>query len=187
MHQSKSHKSNEIINHEYILQKELREALKEPLGSLILNDNLTYDEIKRHLNKSEMIITVGDATTERLIRLGIIPSIQIVDGREMRAKRALPLSKMESQIKASNPAGRISREALNALSSAIKARKPIRIVIDGEEDLLTLPSIALAPYGSSVLYGQPKKGIVIIKVDRASKRMAISFMNKMITRNFADQ
>jgi len=180
-------KSNEIIDHEYVLTEELREELKEPLGLLIPNDKLTYEEIKRHIDKSDMIITVGDATTERLIQLGIIPSIQIVDGREMRVKRALPLSKMENQLKASNPAGHISREALRALLSATEAKKPIRIVIDGEEDLLALPSIALSPDGASILYGQPKRGIVIIKVNRASKRIAMSFMNRMIVKNPTDQ
>ena len=187
MHQRKSYRGKEIIDHDYILTEELREVLKEPLGPLIPNDNLTYEEIKSHIDKSKMIITVGDATTERLIQLGIIPSVQIVDGREMRVKRALPLSKIENQIKASNPAGHVSREALMALSSAMKAKKPIRIVIDGEEDLLTLPSVALSPDGTSVLYGQPKRGIVIIKVNRESKRMAISFMNRMIVKNSTDQ
>ncbi|MCP8307993.1 MAG: DUF359 domain-containing protein [archaeon] len=186
MYQSKRYRSKEIIEHDYILTEELREALKEPLGLLIPNDKLTYEEIKRHIDKSEMIITVGDATTERLIQLSIIPSVQIVDGREMRVNRA-PLSSMENQIKASNPAGHISREALMALSSAMKAKKPIRIVIDGEEDLLTLPSVALSPNGTSVLYGQPKRGIVIIKVNRASKRMVISLMDRMIVKDFADQ
>ncbi|MGQ9468833.1 MAG: GTP-dependent dephospho-CoA kinase family protein [Nitrososphaerales archaeon] len=184
MYRNKRHKSKEIIYHEYVLTEELREVLKEPLGLLISNDNLTYEEIKRHIGKSEMIITVGDATTERLIQLGIIPSIQIVDGKEMRVKRALPLSSVEDLIRAQNPAGHISKEALMALSSAIKAKKPVRVVIDGEEDLLTLPSVALSPDGTTVLYGQPKKGIVIIKVNRVSKRKAISYMNKMIVKDF---
>jgi uncharacterized protein (UPF0218 family) len=180
MCKSKNQKVNEIINHEYILTEELREVLKKPLGLLISNDNLTYDKIERHLDKSKVIITVGDATTEKLIQLGIIPSVQIVDGKEMRAKRALPPTKMEIEIKASNSAGQISKEALMALSSALKSKKPVRIVINGEEDLLTLPSVALSPYGSSVLYGQPKEGIVIIKVNRESKKMAISFMSMMV-------
>jgi uncharacterized protein (UPF0218 family) len=179
--------NNEIIDHEYILTEELSEELKEPLGILIPNDKLTYEEIRRHTDKSVMIITVGDATTERLIQLGIIPSIQIVDGREMRVKRTLPLLTIGNQIKASNPAGHISKEALITLSSAMKAKKPVRIVIDGEEDLLALPSIALSPDGTSVLYGQPKRGIVIIKVNRESRRMAISFMNRMIVQNSTDQ
>lgn len=175
-------KVNEIINYEYILTDELREVLKKPIGFLIPNDNLTYNKIMQYIDKNKMIITVGDATTERLVQLGIIPSIQIVDGKEMRVSRPIQLTKMENEIKASNPAGKISKEALIALSSALKSKKPVRIFVDGEEDLLTLPCIALSPYGTFVLYGQPKEGIVIIKVNEESKRMAISFMNKMIVK-----
>ncbi|MEM3437882.1 MAG: DUF359 domain-containing protein [Nitrososphaerales archaeon] len=187
MHKSKCEKFNEILNYEYILTDELRELLKKPIGFLISNENLTYNEIKHYIDENGIIITVGDATTERLIQLGIIPSIQIVDGKEMRANRPLPLVKMDNEIKALNPAGRISKEALIAISSALKANKPVRIVIDGEEDLLTLPCIVLSPYGSSVLYGQPKEGIVIIKVSKASKRMAISFMKKMMAKSSSNK
>ncbi|MEM3382761.1 MAG: DUF359 domain-containing protein [Nitrososphaerales archaeon] len=187
MHKSKHSKFNEIVNHEYILTDELRELLKKPIGFLISNENLTYNEIKSHIGKKGMIITVGDATTERLIQLGIIPSIQIVDGKEMRASRPLPSVKIDNEIKAPNPAGRISKEALMALSSALRANKPVRIVIDGEEDLLALPCIALSPCGSSVLYGQPKEGVVIIKVNKVSKRMAISFMKKMMIKSSFDE
>jgi hypothetical protein len=181
--QSKSLKKRDITKHEYVLTDELRRFLKEPLGLLIPNDKLTYEEIISHTNESKMIITVGDATTERLIRLGITPSIQVVDGREMRIKRDLPLSKIKAQVRVSNPAGHISKEALMMLSSAIRAKKPFRLIVDGEEDLLSLPSVALFPNGTFVLYGQPKKGIVIVKVNRDSRRMVISLLNKMVKRD----
>ncbi|MCP8311221.1 MAG: GTP-dependent dephospho-CoA kinase family protein [Candidatus Methylarchaceae archaeon HK02M1] len=180
MRRTRHIKSTDIIKYEYILTEELREVLKEPLGLLVSNDSLTYEEIARHIDKSEIVVTVGDATTERLISLGVVPSVQIVDGREMRIERDLPISKIETQLKASNPAGQISRESLMALSTAIKARKPVRIIIDGEEDLLTLPTIALFPNCTSVLYGQPGRGAVIIKVDQRSREMAISFLDKMV-------
>lgn len=186
MNKDKRRKSNEVTDHEYVLTEELREALKEPLGLLIPDDKSTNEEIRRHIGRSNMLITVGDATTERLIQLGIIPTIQIVDGKEMRVKRTFPLSSMENQLKASNPAGHISKEALMILSSAMKAKKPVRIVIDGEEDLLALPAIALSPDGTYVLYGQPKRGIVVIKVNGESKRMAILFMDRMIVKDVTD-
>jgi len=173
-------RKNEVIKYEYVLTEELREVLKEPLGLLVSNNRLTYEEIVSHINKDKIVVTVGDATTERLISLGIVPSIQIVDGREMRIARDLPISHIKTQLKASNKAGCISWESIMVLSSAIKAKKPVRIIIEGEEDLLVLPVIALFPHYTSVLYGQPRRGLVIIKVDRKSREMAISLIDKMI-------
>ena len=44
-----------------------------------------------------------------------------------------------------------------------------KIVINGEEDLLALPAVLFAPEGSFVVYGQPKEGVVVIKVTAEKK------------------
>ena len=42
--------------------------------------------------------------------------------------------------------------------------KTIRIEVDGEEDLATLPAIFLAPNRDvTIIYGLPDKGVVIVK------------------------
>ena len=43
------------------------------------------------------------------------------------------------------------------------------IVVDGEEDLLALPSILFAPINTHVLYGQPNAGLVIVSVTESLK------------------
>jgi len=43
----------------------------------------------------------------------------------------------------------------------------VRIVVDGEEDLATLPALVAAPRGSSVVYGQPGDGMVHVAVIEA--------------------
>jgi len=183
MDRNKHSRISDIIRHGYILTEKLREVLKEPLGLLVLNNELTYEKIVHRIDKSGLIVTVGDATTHRLINLGIIPSIQIVDGREMRFPRSLPISIIKTELRASNPAGHISRDSLRVLSTAIKAIKPVRIIVDGEEDLLVLPAIVFFPNCTSILYGQPRRGMVIIKVNQNSKEMAISIINKMIVKS----
>ena len=171
-----------ILKNEYIITNELRKILREPLGLLVSDDRVTYEEIVRQINKDAMIVTVGDATTERMISLGFIPSIQIVDGKEMRIERILPISTIKTELRASNPAGHITRDSIIVLSSARNAEKPVRIIVDGEEDLLVLPVLALFPNHTSIFYGQPEKGIVVVKVNQRSREMAISLMERMITR-----
>ena len=39
------------------------------------------------------------------------------------------------------------------------------ILVDGEEDLATIPAILLSPLGTTVYYGQPNKGLVEVKID----------------------
>ena len=43
------------------------------------------------------------------------------------------------------------------------------LVVDGEEDLLALPSILFAPLNAYVLYGQPNEGIVVVSVTESLK------------------
>ena len=53
------------------------------------------------------------------------------------------------------------------------------IVVDGEEDLLALPAIALAPLTSVILYGQPDEGLVIVKVDEGIRSIATKMLGSL--------
>ncbi len=46
------------------------------------------------------------------------------------------------------------------------------VMVEGEEDLLTLVAVVLAPLGSLVAYGQPDRGIVIVVVSDVEKSLA---------------
>ena len=112
---------------------------------------------------------MGDRVTETLYALGRTPDVQIVDGVERRKKREAPRVPFASLLKASNPAGTLTVESIRAVKSALAGRKPVRIMIDGEEDLLAIPAIEAAPLGSGVYYGQPGKGVVAVTVDDRAK------------------
>ena len=43
------------------------------------------------------------------------------------------------------------------------------IIVEGEEDLLTLPVIKFAPLGALVVYGQPYVGMVLVMVTERTK------------------
>ena len=41
---------------------------------------------------------------------------------------------------------------------------PVRISVNGEEDLLVIPVCVYAPENAIVMYGQPNEGLVIVKI-----------------------
>ncbi len=53
-------------------------------------------------------------------------------------------------------------------------------MVDGEEDLATLPAILYAPLGSAVVYGQPNEGSVLVMVTPEKKKQIENLMKQMI-------
>ena len=68
------------------LPENLREQLKTPLGILLPDNQVTKNNVLKHVPLNSFIITVGDATTENMLQLDIIPSLQIIDSQEKRSK-----------------------------------------------------------------------------------------------------
>ena len=126
------------------LPENLRDQLKEPFGILIKDSEITKQSISKYSAQDSLVITVGDATTDKLIELGITPSIQIVDGLEKRAKRTPPSVKVTTNLTCNNPAAQITQESMDAIKLAFSSPKPVRITVVGEEDLLVLPVCVLA-------------------------------------------
>lgn len=48
----------------------------------------------------------------------------------------------------------------------------VLLLVEGEEDLLTLAAILSAPDRALIIYGQPKKGSVIVKVGDKVRELA---------------
>lgn len=153
--------------------------LKRPLGLLIEDSRVSRDILEYLLKDARMVISVGDATTERLIALGFVPDIQIIDGRERRGSRAEIKHMHKSEVRCKNPAGTVSKDAIDAIRKALILDKPVRVYVEGEEDLLGLVLLKLAPDGSTILYGQPLEGIVLLKVDEESKGRLEHLLNKL--------
>jgi uncharacterized protein (UPF0218 family) len=53
------------------------------------------------------------------------------------------------------------------------------VVVDGEEDLATLPALVAAPTGASIVYGQPGEGMVLVEVDLTSTDRARDLLSRM--------
>lgn len=146
-----------------------RAALREPLGELIPERYVTREAVSSRI--SGMAVTVGDRTTERLLGWGLRVDLQIVDGAERRERRAPPPLPAGTALKrCRNPAGSVSDEALEAVRSALLLGAPVRLLVEGEEDLLALPACAFAPAGASVFYGQPGEGMVAVRAGEARRK-----------------
>lgn len=161
------------------LSDSLRDSLKKPMGLLIKDSEVTKEAILQIMPKDVFLITVGDATTEKMIKFGLDPSLQIVDSLEKRNKRSLPLGKVRTTLECINPAAEITNESISIIKKAFHADVPVRIIVKGEEDLLVLPVAIHAPKNSVIMYGQPNEGLVIVKVTEEIRNKATKIMNSM--------
>jgi len=162
------------------LPDSLRDSLKKPMGLLIKDSEVTKEAILQIMTSDVFLITVGDATTEKMIKFGLDPSLQIVDSLEKRNKRNLPLGKVRTTLECVNPAAEITMESISVIKKAFQAADvPVRIIVKGEEDLLVLPVAIHAPKNSVIMYGQPNEGLVIVKVTEEIRNKATEIMNSM--------
>jgi hypothetical protein len=156
----------------YKLTPELRLKLKKPIGKLIRGPfNKTIKKLKEIVKKESpsTIISVGDIVSKNLNKNNITSRLSIVDNKVMR-KRIAPITlRANKTLHAENPPGTITEEALTAIQEALRDDQSVKIIVDGEEDLLTLAAILHAPEKSLVVYGQPLEGIVVVKVTKQKK------------------
>ena len=163
----------------YRLPVGLRAKLAKPMGRLFKAAEIAGPEFGRLVTDAPMVVTVGDKVTETVGAMGRVPDVQVVDSLENRRQRTPPDVPFGRRIPVKNPPATITEEAIAGIREAIRGRKPARVAVDGEEDLLAIPAIASAPHGSTVYYGQPGVGVVLVTVDERARRSAGRIMASM--------
>ena len=147
------------------LPENLRDQLKNPLGNLIKDNDPNKKNVLKKIYAESIIITVGDRTTENMAQLGLRPQIQIIDGLEKRNQLPVPADDaINTKLSCKNPPGEITEESMQVIQKAFSCEPPVRIIVDGEEDLLVIPVCIYAPENSVVMYGQPNEGLVIVHI-----------------------
>jgi len=146
------------------LPDSLRDPMKIPLGILLPENQTQKSEIQKYLSENSYLITVGDRTTEKMINFDLVPSLQIIDGQEKREKREPPKSQFTTELTVDNPAAEITTHSIDVIKKAFTMKSPVRIFVNGEEDLLVLPVCIHAPDNAVVMYGQPHEGLVIVEI-----------------------
>ena len=147
--------------------------MKKPQG-LLIDGSLekTMKRLKALIEKEKpsSVISVGDVVSRDMIEYGVSLNVLIVDNKVMR-KPIQPITVDADQtLYAENPPGAITDEAWAAIKSAIEQKGRTRVMIDGEEDLLTVVAVLSAPADAFVVYGQPHVGIVVVKVTEESRK-----------------
>ena len=162
------------------LPDSLREQLKTPMGVLLPEKDAIKSNIVNHISKNSFVITVGDRTTEKMISFDLIPSLQIIDSLEKRTKRELPKTvDVATDLVCNNPAAEITEQSIKTIQKAFLSETPVRLVVDGEEDLLVIPVCIYAPENSVVLYGQPNEGLVIVQITPEIRNKAQRLLDSM--------
>lgn len=166
-----------------LLTDELRNELKKPQGLLIEGSiEETMEKLKELIEKEEpsIIISVGDIVSIHMIEHGIALNLLIIDNKTMR-KPIQPITVDADQtLHTKNPAGAITDDSWDTIKRAIELEGRTKVIVDGEEDLLTVATVLSAPKNSLVVYGQPHKGVVAIKVTEEKKERMHRIMDRMV-------
>lgn len=158
---------------DYFITERLKEELRTPASKIFEGDNktVTKDVIDYVRKESfEPVVCVGDEVSRDLLDNGFKPKNIIVDGKVIRKpidyldEILKPYSK---KFKLNNPAGTISRHAWRIIRDALKTESTV--IVKGEEDLLVIPTLLLAKNKTTIIYGQPGRGKVVVKVDDEKK------------------
>jgi GTP-dependent dephospho-CoA kinase len=171
----------------YRLTAALRDRLKEPFGKLYrCKDAACLRDVVQGFRSPPKVIAIGDVTAYYLLKAGIVPDMCIVDDLTMRLPVAHEVKKGTAHesfkdLAVKNPAGVITQELIDAIKDHMASRRPVRIFVDGEEDLAVIPACEYAPVGSIVLYGQPSEGVVAVEVTAEKKRETRELMAQMAT------
>lgn len=177
------------------LPEKLRPELRKPLGTIIKGSeedkNKVAAEVGKLLEKGKytLSIAVGDIVSSTLEDAGFSADIKIIDFKTQR--KFLPSFSPNERFDAENIAGTIDSLSAKLLEKEIgkiidrnlpKGQSPSgrkkTITIDGEEDLLVLPAILLAPLESVVFYGQRDVGMVMVKVTEKVKEQALDLISQ---------
>ena len=156
--------------------------LKTPLGQLLKGTpSETMPKLKTmiHQAKPPKVATVGDIVSRETLRAGIPVGLRLIDRMTLRKAIDHFEIKSEHTYRVRNPAGVITQEAWDIIKEALRQREAV-ILVDGEEDLLAIPTIIESPVNSFVVYGQPSEGLVVVTVTDVAKTEVTQMVDRML-------
>ncbi len=157
------------------LPENLREELSLPVGP-VYNENEVLKIIK-----GKKVISIGDETTLTLLKHNFDPMLAIFDLKTKREKidsRRL-VNHFKEKLIVENPPGYITYELWNAVKIAIENKEKAILVV-GEEDMASIPSIYHSKDGVIIIYGIPNKGLNIIEVGKGIKEKVKNLLKMMV-------
>ena len=181
--------SNSETTLDYSMPKILDEELKQPMGKLFPgpseDPSIAMNLALKSISDEIKIIAVGDVTVFSLQIANREAWISVIDGMTHRKKwDKFEQIEMDEKllINAKNPPGMLTNSIFKACSAAISQSENVTIFVDGEEDLVPIPLILMAPLGTILLYGQPNEGLIVREIDIPAKTRARRFFDSFVVR-----
>lgn len=171
----------------YLVPEGLRPALSRGYGVVVRgSDPLDVAARVSQIMGRRRAWCVGDVVVASLVRIGRIPEVAFVDGLTLR-ERGPDLAPIveayrgEEVLRISNPRGFLSSQAIDA----VKAISPTRgrrflVIVEGEEDMISLAVAALAPLGDVLAYGLPRVGVSVVEIDQNVRELAESLLKQIL-------
>ena len=155
------------------LKEENKHYFKRPIGIPLFKESGKAIEIVKKIIedfKPPIIATIGDVVSYNALLNRLNPSPVIFDMKVERKRAEFDVGEELIRrgykiLEVQNPPSTITLSSYRAIERAIDeslhgSKVGIRVV--GEDDLLTIPVILLAPLRSIILYGQPKEALITV-------------------------
>jgi len=158
----------------------LRDEFRKPYGKLYTT---TPKDIKNQL-EGKKIVCVGDIISSNAIKDGISPDIIVFDlkgyRKDIDVKTRKILEDFEGKtFRVKNPPKMITKEFWEAIKESLEAKSPVKIIVDGEEDLAVTPFIIEGNSDTVILYGLLDKGFVLVNINKYIKEKVRKLLKKM--------
>jgi len=129
-------------------------------------------------------VCVGDIISVNVIKAGVCPDIIVFDlkgyRKDIDVKTRRILESFEGKIlRVKNPPEMITKELWEVIKESLKVKGPVKIIIDGEEDLAVTPFIMEGDSDTVILYGLLNKGFVLVNVNKSVKEKVRKLLEKM--------
>jgi adenylate kinase len=156
------------------INEAMRKSLAKPYGKF-------FGSIEKSMGyvKGTQMLSVGDQVSRALLSAGMMPDITVVDGKINRIPVKSGLKLRCRTIRARNRSGTITGGLWRAAGEAVISRKPVKVEVEGEEDIAVLPLMLLAKDGASIIYGLFGKGVCVIKTGPASRKTASGIVREI--------
>ncbi len=179
-----------IINAERIRAGEINRSGE--VYTTVFSKNITLNQTQRdfftnpqgeivkepqHEEKS-IICVVGDTSLETFIENNWGYDLGIYDKRQQRqVVKSKVITSIKPNLIIDNIAGDISPQLVKSLKEALNNNAK-HLFVEGEEDLAAVALALLLPLDSTIYYGQPNQGLVMMKITEKLKNKIYQVLSK---------
>lgn len=100
--------------------------------------------------------------------------------KDIDAKTRRILENFKGKIlRVKNPSGTLTKEFWEIIKQSLETKGPVKIIVDGEEDLAVTPFIMEGNIDTVILYGLLDKGFVVVNINKVIKEKVRKLLEKM--------